>query len=200
MRARNPIAQLVLAVVLVAGAIAALVAILTGDLFEDELNSQLLGCAFIVGLAYFAASPALLLLDQGRQRGLGLATVALAALAIVLGVIAVFSDTDDYSGTITKLAGTVLVLAAVAGAASAMAHRRRDGDPTGTRVLSAAAVALAAVAGLFAIIPLWSESDDVTLLRAFGASLIVALVLGALAQVPRRAGTSRHTEPSKLTA
>lgn len=186
MRARNPVLHAVVAVVVVAAAVAALVAILTGDLFEDEINAKLLGAAVVVALAYLAASPGLVLLDQGRERGLALATIGVSALALVLTVIAVFTSFDEDAGTYGKVAGTLLVVALVLGTASAIAHRRRAGDPSASTALGAAAVALAAVAGLLLVIATWSESDDTALVRAIAALAVAALAVAALSPIPRR--------------
>lgn len=140
--------------------------------------------------------PAAILRDQGRQEGLALAVVVLATAAAALASAAVWNEEPPEA--LGKTIGTVngWLLASVQ--VSALALRRRDRDPRFVRLLFVVSSALVVVlAGMFTAI-FWAELDSAEYGRAFGALLVLDVLLVALQPILARARTSARVHRLRI--
>ena len=173
---------LAVAGLLITAAALAIGILLFGD-FGSTAGRILATTALLAGYGLLTL-PAAILRDRRQAVALTAAVVALAVAAASLAIVAVWSDQGDVLG---KAIGTVTgwLLAAVQPAALLL--RRREHDARAVRVLFAVSSALVVVLAVMFSVLLWAEIDSERYGRAFGAVLVLNVLLVALQPILARA-------------
>ncbi len=180
---RRRVLLLAVAALLTASALLAVAILLVGDFGTTQ--ARILGTTALLAGYGILALPAMMLLDQGRARGLAAGLVAACAAAAGLAVAAVWQD--EAPVWIGKAMMTATAMAVAGAMTAALAARRRDVEPPVVRVLFVASAVLAAAAvALFSIL-MWSESEDVGAFRILGVLAVLALLTAALQPLLARA-------------
>lgn len=167
------------AVSLSATALLAIGILLFGDFGETE--GRILGTTMLLAGYGLLALPAGFLLDQSRHRALAGALVALAATALALSLISIWSGGG--SATLGKSVGTLTFFAVAASQTGALAARRRATDPSSVNVLFAFSCGLALLLAVMATALLWAEPHGQLYLRILGALAVLDVLLVALQPV-----------------
>jgi hypothetical protein len=128
--------------------------------------------------------PAAILRDRRQAAMLTAAVVALAVAGASLATVAVWSDQGDVLG---KAIGTVNGWLIAAVQPAALMLRRREPDARAVRLLFAVSSALIVVLAVMFSVLLWAEIDSERYGRAFGAVLVLNVLLVALQPILARA-------------
>jgi hypothetical protein len=174
---------LAVACLLTAAAALAIGILLLGDFGSTE-GRILATTALLAGYALLAL-PAAMLRDQRRAGGLGVLVVVLAVTTASLTVSTLWAhDTSELLG---KAIGTLNGALGAAVQPAALTLRRREHDARIVRLLFAASSTL--VVGLAAMLAvlLWTELDSERYGRAFGALIVLDVLLVALQPILARA-------------
>ena len=191
-------------------AITAIGAILTGDF--DETDARVIGTS--LGFAVFSATGAsgatLRARESENLRTLGLATMALSAVAFFLLVCAVWSDGAE---DVWRWFGSVALAALACSHVSLVSGALRDTDSPSIRLLSVTSMTLGLADAFFGILAVSGAVEDVE--DGFGQVMAVLVILLLLttalppilrrlqrtaltrvARAPRPPATSPTPEPS----
>jgi MFS family permease len=160
----------------------------------DETAGRILGTTGALAFFSLLALPAGVLLDRGRARRLAWATLALAAIGLLLTLALLWVGGEDDPETLVKSAFTASVFAVAAAYASATAARIRDEDSRLVRALFAAGVAVGLVLACLSTLAAWAEIDDVGYYRVFGALAVVGVLLTLLQPVARKTAAPRSSQ------
>jgi hypothetical protein len=146
-----------------------------------ETEGRILGTTIFLALFGLLSLPAAILLDQGRLRGLSALLFALSVAAFALATAGIWiGDPPEAFG---KLTGTVIAFGLAAAQTGALAARRREDDTQPLRLLFAGSAALAFVLAVLGSTAVWAEVDSQLFLRAFGAAVVLDVLLVALQPV-----------------
>jgi hypothetical protein len=165
----------------VAGLLTAAAALAIGILLFGDFGStegRILATTALLGGYGLFALPAAILRDQRRLAGLTVAVVALALAGASLTIAAVW--TGEPPEVFGNAIGTVNGWLVAAVQPAALALRRREHDPRMVRRLFAASSALVVfLAAMFTAL-LWAGIDSERYGRAFGALVVLNVLLVAL--------------------
>jgi hypothetical protein len=166
-----------------ASALLAIAILLVGRF--GRVEGRILGSTALLGGYGLVALPAVVLLDQARNRGLAAVNVALSTIAAALALASVWglSDTEAMG----KSVGTATILAFAAAQTSALAARRQERDAGIVRRLFAASCATGSLAAGAGTALFWAQPNGATYLRFLGALVVLDLLLVALQPVLARA-------------
>jgi hypothetical protein len=187
---------------------AAIVVLLNGDFDEADGRVILTSLGFAGASATGASGARALSRTSAALRLLGAATVACSVAAFGLLVVGIWTfDWSDGSAELWRTFGCTAI-AGVAGAHTClMLGARRPADSAAVRLLTTAAVCLAASDALGAILPLSHLVEDVgeTWARVFGSGLVLLMLTSVLPPLLRalersRAGTQRPESSAKYAA
>jgi hypothetical protein len=171
----------------VAGLLSAAAALAIGILLFGDFGSTegriLATTALFAGYGLLTL-PAVILRDQRRLLPLTAAVLALAVAAASFALVAVWSDGGEALG---KATGTFNGWFVAAVLPAALTLRRRDHDPRAVRVLFAVSSALAVVLAVMFTVLFWAEIDSESFGRAFGALVVLEVLLVALQPILARA-------------
>jgi len=147
-------------------------------------------------LAFFSllALPAGVVLDRGRARPLGWASLGLTALGFALVLVLCWIAWDDDPERLWKSALTVTVFAVAGAQAAATTSRLRAEDPVPIRWLYAAGLAVGAALASMSAIAAWAEIDEAGYYRALGALAVVGVLLTLLQPVLRKTAAPRSPQ------
>jgi len=152
--------------------------------FDDRAARILLTTTFL-SVASLLALPAGVLLDQGRARLLGWATIALSAAGFVAAMVAVWAAEDDDQAW--KVALTIGLAAVVGAQASASTVRRRPTDGGWLRGLYVGGIALSLLLAALIAFAVWGEvEDNAGFYRFLGATAVAAVLATLLQPLARR--------------
>ena len=152
--------------------------------FDDRATRILLTTTFL-SVASLLALPAGVLLDQGRARQLGWATIALSAAGFVAAMVAVWTAEDDDRAW--KVALTIGLAAVVGAQASASTVRRRPTDGGWLRGLYVGGIALSLLLAALIAFAVWEEvEDNAGFYRFLGATAVAAVLATLLQPLARR--------------
>jgi len=152
--------------------------------FDDRATRILLTTTFL-SVASLLALPAGVLLDQGRARLLGWATIALSAAGFVAAMVAVWAAEDDDRAW--KVALTIGLAAVVGAQASASTVRRRPTDGGWLRGLYVGGIALSLLLAALIAFAVWEEvEDNAGFYRFLGATAVAAVLATLLQPLARR--------------
>ena len=152
--------------------------------FDDRAARILLTTTFL-SVASLLALPAGVLLDQGRGRLLGLATIALSAAGFVAAMVAVWAAEDDDRAW--KVALTIGLAAVVGAQASASTVRRRPTDGGWLRGLYVGGIVLSLLLAALIAFAAWDEvEDNAGFYRFLGATAVAAVLATLLQPLARR--------------
>jgi hypothetical protein len=168
-----------IAVSLSATALLAIGILLFGDFGETE--GRILGTTMLLAGYGLLALPAGFLLDQSRHRALAGAVIALAATALALNLIALWSGGG--SATLGKSVGTVTFFAVAASQTGALSARRRATDPSSVSALFMFSCGLALFLAVLATAVVWAEPHGQVYVRILGALAVLDVLLVALQPV-----------------
>jgi hypothetical protein len=160
------------------------IAILATGRFDTTSDSILGTTALLAGYG-LVALPAAALLDQQRYRWLALVTASLSAVGAVCAIAAIWAP--DGSETLAKTAGSATALALAAAQASALAARRREGDPAVVRPLFTASCATGLLAASLIVLAIWHSPHGSGYWRLVGSLLVLDILLVALQPILARA-------------
>ena len=153
-------------------AITAIAAIMTGDF--DDTDWRVIGTS--LGFAVFSATTAsgasLRFRDSGSLRALGVATMALSAVAFVLLLVAVW---DDSAGDLWRWFGSVALGALACSHMSLVSGAVRSTDGLAVRTLSAASMGLGLSDAFFGILAVSGAVGEVE--EGFGQMMAVLVIL-----------------------
>jgi Ala-tRNA(Pro) deacylase len=182
-----------IALTALAGALVATGALAISILAFGELGAtqrDILATTFLLAAFTVLALPGAILVDRRRLLPLAVAGVALAGAAFALAATAVW--VGDPPEALGKAIGTVVGAAVAVSQTAALAAWRRDADAPG-RLLFVASTVVAAVLAAGLTVVIWAELDTDAALRAFGAAVVLDVLLVALQPVTalRRGGARR---------
>jgi len=164
-----------------ATALLAIVILLAGHFGSTQ--SKILGSTALLAGYALLALPAVVLLDQGRDRRLALATASLAAAGAAVALAGIWSGSE----LLGKTVGSVTAFALAGTQISALTARRRDADPAVVRRLFVASCALALVAASCFAVFIWIQPNGSLFPRLFGSLVVLDLLLVALQPILARA-------------
>jgi hypothetical protein len=145
----------------------------------DETAQQILATTGLLSLASLLSLPAGVLLDRRQLVPLAWGTIAAAALAFVLVMIAIWGERDEE--TLARVIWTLWLTAGAGAQASTMTALLRPGDSRRLRIIYAVSILLTALLAALIGLAMWIEPDSEAYARATGA-LAVAAVLATLLQ------------------
>jgi MFS family permease len=152
--------------------------------FDDRAGRILLTTTFL-SVASLLALPAGVLLDQGRGRLLGWATIALSAAGFVAAMVAVWAAEDDDRAW--KVALTIGLAAVVGAQASASSVRRRPTDGGWLKGLYVGGILLSLLLAALIAFAAWEEvEDNAGFYRFLGATAVAAVLATLLQPLARR--------------
>jgi len=186
---RRRVLLLGIAGLLCAAALLAIAILLVGRF--GDVERRILGSAMLLAGYGLVGLPSVVLLDQGRRRGLAVVGLALAGAAAGLALASVwaFSGSDSLGRSV----GTATLLALAGAQASALTARQSESDPPSVRRLYPAACATGALTAVAASALVWTQPGAGIYPRLLGALLVLDLLLVALQPVLARA----HEPPKK---
>ena len=170
----------------VAGLLSATALLAIGILLAGHFGrtqGRILGSTALLAGYGLLALPAVVLLDQGRDRRLALATASLAAAGAAAALAGVWTDSE----LLGKTVGSVTAFALAGTQISALTARRRGGDPAVVRRLFAVSCALALVAASCFAVFIWIQPNGSLFPRIFGSLVVLDLLLVALQPILARA-------------
>jgi hypothetical protein len=181
---------LAVAVLLSISALLAIAILLVGSFGSTE--GRILGTTALLAGYGLLALPAIVLLDKERARQLALAGIAVTALAALLALVSIWSDST--SDTLGRAVGSATVVALAFGQVCALTARRAIEDAVSVRRLFVASCATAAIAAGLAVTFIWANPHGSLAPRILGAVVVLDLLLVALQPVLARArpGTVVH--------
>jgi MFS family permease len=146
-----------------------------------ETEGRILGTTIFLALFGLLSLPAAILLDQGRLPGLAVLISGLSVAGFALATAGVWiGDPPEAFG---KLTATVIAFGLAAAQTGALAARRREDDTRLLPLLFAGSTALAFVLAALGSTAMWAEIDSELFLRAFGAAVVLDVLLVALQPV-----------------
>lgn len=172
-----------IAVLLSVSALLAVVILLVGRF--GSVEGRILGSTALFAGYGLVALPAVVLLDSGRSRRLGLSAAAIAALAAAVAFVTIWSRPG--SDALGRAVGSATIVALALAQVAAVTARRSDRDPVSVQRLFAASCAAAALVAAFAVTLVWVAPDDGDPARFLGALLVLDLLLVALQPILARA-------------
>ena len=171
------------AVLLSVSALLAIAILLVGRF--GSVEGRILGSTALLAGYGLVALPAIVLLDSGRSRALGLSAAALAALAAALALGAIWSESG--SDTLGRTVGSATIVALAFSQVAAMTARRSESDPIPVRRLFVVSCTTATLLAAFGVTLLWVAPDSGDPARFLGALLVLDLLLVALQPLLARA-------------
>jgi FtsH-binding integral membrane protein len=195
----------ILVATLCIAALTAIVAILEGELSEDD--ARVIGASLGFGIFSALAAPGatLRLRASERLRAVGLVTLLLAAASYVLLLAALFTGNDDEDTW--RLFGIFGLGSLFASHASLVVGAMRDTDSVAVLAIAIGSIVLSAVdsgIGILAITGAFDDVDDPEGLVRFTAVLVVLMLLTTvLPPIMRRLQAKpavRSAEPSRAGA
>lgn len=173
---------LVVAGLLTAAASLAIGILLFGDFGSTE--GRILATTALLAGYGLVALPAAILRDQGRLAAIVAAVIVLALAGASLTIAAVW--TGEPPEALGQAIGTVNAWLFAAVQPASLALRRRERDPRLVRWLFAASSALVVLLAAMFTALLWAEIDSAGYGRAFGALLVLNVLLVALQPILAR--------------
>ncbi|MGZ6617901.1 MAG: hypothetical protein ACXVFQ_26180, partial [Solirubrobacteraceae bacterium] len=146
-------------------------------------QGKILGSTALLAGYGLLALPAVVLLDQGRCRRLALTTASLAAVGAAVALAAIWSESE----VLGKSVGSVTAFALAGAQVSALAARRREGDPQLVRRLFAVSCGTVIIAASFFAVFIWIQPNGSLFPRLFGSLVVLDLLLVALQPILARA-------------
>lgn len=150
----------------------------------DETAQRILATTGLLSLASLLSLPAGVLLDRRRLVPLAWGTIAAAALAFVLVMIAVWGERDEE--TLARVIWTLWLTAGAGAQASTMTALLRPGDSRRLRIIYAASIVLTALLAALIGLAMWIEPDSEAYARATGAVAVAAVLATLLQPILRR--------------
>jgi hypothetical protein len=150
----------------------------------DATSYRILGTTALLAAFGLIALPAAALLDQQRYGWLALTTASLSAVGAACAIAAIWTDGSD---TLAKVAGSVTALALAGAQVSALAARRREGDPGVVRQLFAASCATGIFAASLIALAIWNHPHGSGYWRLVGSLLVLDILLVVLQPILARA-------------
>jgi hypothetical protein len=154
----------------------------------DETAARILGTTAAISFFSILALPASVLVDRGKALALAWASLAVSAVALLLGLVLLWIDWDEIPDALWKWLLIVTVFAIAGTQACATTIRRRSDDPRAVRALYALGLALALAAATMAAVAVWAEVDTTGYYRALGAAVVLGLLATLLQPALRRFG------------
>jgi hypothetical protein len=151
----------------------------------DATSDRILGTTALLAGFGLIALPAAALLDQQRYRWLALATASLSAAGAACSIAAIWAPNG--SETLAKTAGSVTALGLACAQVSALAARRRQGDPAVVRQLFVASCATGLFAASLIALAIWNTPHGSGYWRLVGSLLVLDILLVALQPILARA-------------
>ena len=171
------------AVLLSFSALLAIAILLVGRF--GSVEGRILGSTALLAGYGLVALPAIVLLDSGRSRALGLTTAALAALAAALALGAIWSESS--SDILGQTVGSATIVALGFAQVAAVTARRSERDPILVRRLFLVSCGTATLLAAFGVTLLWVAPEGGDAARFLGALLVLDLLLVALQPLLARA-------------
>jgi hypothetical protein len=171
----------------VAGLLSAAAALAMGIVLFGDFGStegRILATTVLLAGYGLLALPAAILRDRRRLAALALAVVALAVAGASLTIAAVWMD--EPPEVLGKTSGTVNGWLVAAVQVGALAVRRREHDPRLVNWLFRASSSLVALLAAMLTILLWAGIDSERYGRAFGALIVLNVLLVALQPILAR--------------
>jgi hypothetical protein len=162
----------------------------------DDTSARVLATTGLIGLFSLLSLPASLLLDRGEARLLGFATIAAAAVGLVLSFVLIWGEVDD--DTATSWAVTIALAAGALAQAAATTSRHRATDSATLRGLYFGAIAAGALLAVMLSWAAWGDVEDGTFYRFVGALAVADLLLVLLQPAVRRMGRAPTRTASRL--
>jgi hypothetical protein len=167
-------------------ALLAIAILLVGRFGSTE--GRILGSTALLAGYGLVALPAIVLLDKERARALALPAIAVTALAALVALVSVWSDSR--SDTLGRTVGSATIVALAFSQLCALTARRQTQDPASVRRLFAASCATAALAAVFGVTFVWTNPHGSLAPRVLGALVVIDLLLVALQPILARARPS----------
>jgi hypothetical protein len=170
-------------------AAAAVLALLTGSFDDTDTRVILTSIGFALCSAVGSTGAAARLRPGETLQLLGTATLGAAMLTFVLLLAGIWTNMDDWgSEGIWRTFGCVGILGIAGAHGCALLGARRSADTDLVRLLTASAIALAALDTFVVILPLAGAVDHVDdgVTRLFGATLVLLVLTSVLPPILRR--------------
>lgn len=176
-------------------------AIATGSFDEDEVRVVATSLGFAVFSATAAAGGALRLRSTSWERGVGVGTVWVSALAFVLLLAALWLGPDDED--LWRTFGTVGLVTLGASHASVVLGARRATDTEASRRLVAVSIVLGAVDSALGVLPLSGAveiEDGASYAKVVGVLVVGLLLTTTLPPILRRLVRRPERDGARLPA
>ena len=163
-----------LAALMCAAALFAIAVLIVGRFGPTE--ARILATTGLLAAAGLLALPAVLLVEQARNRQVARLNALLAAVAGAVGTAAVWGQTD----TLARAAGSAYVLAAAAAQAAGLLARSNAEDPPVVQRVFVASLATDAALAALIVTLIWSQVDSTAYARALGSVAVLDVLLVGL--------------------
>ena len=164
----------------------AILALVSGSFDDTDVRVILTSLGFSLFSATAAAGSALRLVGRGLERDLGVATVAVSAVAYVLALGLIWIDPDGNG--LWRVFGAAGVVALCGSHASLVLKGRRAADGPALTALVGVSLATSVIDTLLALVPIAGLYEDVseTHLRIVAVLVVVLLLTSVLPPIVRR--------------